>query len=453
MPTTGPMPTTGMPVSALPLTATPGNDAAGTATAVPPPALLNQAPVVSTPAPAMPAPRPAPSISPAERLSERARALRPSLTLEIAARAKQLKANGRDICSLSAGEPDFETPEFIRRAAADALAAGLTRYGPAAGEPALRQAIAAKTSRENGRPTTAAEVLVTNGGKQALYNLFQVLLQSGDEVLLPAPFWLSYPEIARLAGATVVELASGAERGFRLSAEQLEAAITPASRLLVLNSPGNPTGTVLNRNELEAIAAVLRRHPQVAVVCDEIYEFLVAPGHEHHSLAGLAPDLADRVFIVNGCAKGWAMTGWRVGWLVGPQPVIQAAAALQSQSTSNVCTFAQYGAVAAVNGSRDCVQAMAAEFSRRRRQLSDGLRAIEGITLQPPEGAFYAFPDLSHSGLDSMQLSNQLLDQVGLAVVPGAAFGNDHCIRLSCAASPATIEDGLERLRRFLATL
>ncbi|MEO1002996.1 MAG: pyridoxal phosphate-dependent aminotransferase [Cyanobacteria bacterium J06638_7] len=401
----------------------------------------------------MPAPRPALPISPSERLSARARALRPSLTLEIAARAKQLKADGHDICSLSAGEPDFETPEFIRRAAAEALAAGHTRYGPAAGEPALREAIAAKTSRENGRATRAGEVLVTNGGKQALYNLFQVLLQSGDEVLLPAPYWLSYPEIARLAGATVVELASSSGQGFRLSAEQIEAAITPASRLLVLNSPGNPTGAVLSRSELEAIAAVLRRHPQVAVVCDEIYEFLVDPAHQHHSLAGLAPDLADRVFIVNGCAKGWAMTGWRVGWLVGPQPVIQAAAALQSQSTSNVCSFAQYGALAAVTGPRDHVQAMAQEFNRRRALLSDGLRAIDGITLQPPEGAFYAFPDLSHSRLDSMQLCNRLLDEVGLAVVPGVAFGNDHCIRLSCAASPATIEDGLARLRQFLSSL
>ncbi|MCU0529827.1 MAG: pyridoxal phosphate-dependent aminotransferase [Cyanobium sp. Prado107] len=401
----------------------------------------------------MPAPRPALSLSPAERLSTRARALKPSLTLEIAAKAKQLRADGRDICSLSAGEPDFETPEFIRRAAAEALAAGLTRYGPAAGEPALREAIAAKTGRENGRPTTAAEVLVTNGGKQALYNLFQVLLEPGDEVLLPSPYWLSYPEIARMAGARVVELPSGAGQGFRLTAAQLEAAITPASRLLVLNSPGNPTGTVLHRSELEAIAAVLRRHPQVAVVCDEIYEFLVGPGQEHVSLAGLAPDLADRVFIVNGCAKGWAMTGWRIGWLVAPQPVISAAAALQSQTTSNVCTFAQYGALAAVNGPRDCVHAMAEEFSRRRALLSDGLRAIPGLTLQPPEGAFYAFPDLSRYGLDSMQLCNRLLDEVGLAVVPGVAFGDDRCIRLSCAASAATIEDGLARLRRFLASL
>lgn len=386
-------------------------------------------------------------------LSDRARAFQPSLTLAIAAKAKQLRADGADVCSLSAGEPDFDTPEFIRAAAIKALDGGQTRYGPAAGEPALREAIAAKLSQENHVATTAAQVLVTNGGKQALYNLFQVLLGPGDEVLLPAPYWLSYPEIARMAGASVKELASDADQGFRLKPEQLEAAITPASRLLVLNSPSNPTGMVLSRAELEAIAHVLRRHPQVLVVCDEIYEFLLAPGHTHHSFAAVAPDLAHRIFTVNGFAKGWAMTGWRIGWLAGAQEVIAAASALQSQTTSNVCTFAQFGALAAIRGSRECVHAMAAEFNGRRSLLTEGLMAMEGLKLMAPEGAFYAFPDVSHFGLDSMTLCNRLLDQVGLAVVPGVAFGDDRCIRLSCAASPATIEDGLERLQRFLVSL
>lgn len=386
-------------------------------------------------------------------LSARAQALQPSLTLAIAAKARALKADGHDVCSLSAGEPDFDTPAFIRQAAALALEQGHTRYGPAAGEPALREAIAAKLSQENAVPTTSEQVLVTNGGKQALYNLFQVVLNPGDTLLLPSPFWLSYPEIAALAGAGTTYIPSSAASGFHLDPAALEAAITPSSKLLVLNSPGNPTGAVLSRAELEAIAAVLRRHPQVAVVCDEIYEFLTAPGHEHHSLAAVAPDLADRTFIVGGCAKGWAMTGWRIGWLTGPVAVIQAAIALQSQSTSNVCTFAQYGALAAVQGPRDCVRAMAASFTERRRQLSEGLRAIPGLELMPPEGAFYAFPDVSHYGLDSMTLCNRLLDEVGLAVVPGVAFGDDRCIRLSCAASPASIHDGLERLQRFLAPL
>ncbi len=386
-------------------------------------------------------------------LSARAQALQPSLTLAIAARAKALKAAGEDICSLSAGEPDFDTPAFIRQAAAEALEAGHTRYGPAAGEPALRDAIATKLSQENGVPTRGEQVLVTNGGKQALYNLFQVLLGPGDELLLPAPYWLSYPELARLAGASVRLIPSSAAEGFRLDADRLEAAISPASKLLVLNSPSNPTGMVLSRPELEAIAAVLRRHPQVAVVCDEIYEFLLAPGHEHHSFAAVAPDLADRVFTVNGFAKGWAMTGWRIGWLAGPTEVVKAAIALQSQSTSNVCSFAQCGALAAIRGPRACVQAMAEQFNERRSLLSEGLRAIAGLGLLPPEGAFYAFPDVSSTGLDSMSFCNRLLEEQGLAAVPGVAFGDDRCIRLSCAASNATIEDGLARLRRFIAGL
>jgi aspartate aminotransferase len=386
-------------------------------------------------------------------LSDRVGALQPSLTLAIAARARQLRSEGHDICSLSAGEPDFETPAFIRRAAAQALEDGHTRYGPVAGEPALRQAIATKNTRENGVPTRPEQVLVTNGGKQALYNLFQVLLDGGDEVLLPAPYWLSYPEMAQLAGARIRLLPGDARDGFRLDAGRLEAAITPASKLLVLNSPCNPTGMVLSRAELEAIAAVVRRHPSLAVVCDEIYEFLLAPGVEQHSFAAVAPDLADRTFLVNGCAKSWAMTGWRIGWLTGNEAVVAKAAALQSQSTSNVCTFAQYGALAALEGSRECVRQMAARFAERRQLLTEGLAAIPGVTLAPPAGAFYAFPDVSAWGLDSMTLCRRLLDEVGLAVVPGVAFGEDRCIRLSCAASTATIEDGLERLARFGAAL
>jgi aspartate aminotransferase len=386
-------------------------------------------------------------------LSARAQALKPSLTLTIAAKARQLRADGHDICSLSAGEPDFDTPAFIRQAAEAALEDGQTRYGPVAGEPALRQAIATKLAQENGVSLGFDQVLVTNGGKQALYNLFQVLLDPGDEVLLPSPYWLSYPEMAHLAGASVQLLPSEAESGFRLDPARLEAAITPASRLLVLNSPSNPTGMVMTRSEMEALAEVLRRHPRVAVVCDEIYEFLTAPGHRHHCFAAVAPDLAERTFLVNGFAKGWAMTGWRLGWLAGPKHVVAAASALQSQSTSNVCTFAQFGALAAIEASRDCVRAMAAQFNERRALLSERLMAIEGIKLRPPEGAFYAFPDVSHWGLDSMTLCNRLLDEVGLAVVPGVAFGDDRCIRLSCAAAPAAIEDGIDRLSRFLTGL
>ena len=384
-------------------------------------------------------------------LSARAVALKPSLTLAIAAQAKALKNAGRDICSLSAGEPDFDTPDFIVEATRKALRDGITRYGPAAGEPELRAAVAEKLSSTNGIATTSEQVLITNGGKQAIYNLFQVLLNPGDQVLLPAPYWLSYPEMAALAGAEVKLIPTQAEGGFQLDITALEAAITPRTRLLVLNTPGNPTGRVMPRQELEAVAEMVRRHPQLLVMSDEIYEFLLAQGEQHHSFAAIAPDLADRCFTVNGFAKGWAMTGWRLGYLAGHRNVIKAAAALQSQSTSNVCSFAQRGALAAIQGPRDCVDAMAESYNRRRLLLTEGLQAIEGITLVEPRGAFYAFPKLPESAGGSMDFCRHALEQAGLAVVPGLAFGDDRCIRLSCAVSRETIRDGLSRLGQLLS--
>ena len=383
-------------------------------------------------------------------LSARAVALKPSLTLAIGAQAKALQRAGRDICSLSAGEPDFDTPDFIVEATRQALRDGITRYGPAAGDPELRAAVAEKLSSGNGIATSPEQVLITNGGKQAIYNLFQVLLNPGDEVLLPAPYWLSYPEMAALAGARVKLIPTQAEEGFRLDLTAVEAAISPRSRLLVLNSPGNPTGRVMERQELEGVAELVRRHPQLLVMSDEIYEFLLAEGEQHHSFAAIAPDLADRCFTVNGFAKGWAMTGWRLGYLAGHKDVIKAAAALQSQSTSNVCSFAQRGALAAIQGPRDCVSAMAESYNRRRQLLTEGLQAIEGITLVEPRGAFYAFPQLPESAGGSMDFCRRALEQAGLAVVPGLAFGNDRCIRLSCAVSRETIRDGLSRLTQLL---
>ena len=383
-------------------------------------------------------------------LSARAVALKPSLTLAIGAQAKALQRAGRDICSLSAGEPDFDTPDFIVEATRQALRDGITRYGPAAGDPELREAVAEKLSSGNGIATSPEQVLITNGGKQAIYNLFQVLLNPGDEVLLPAPYWLSYPEMAALAGAKVKLIPTQAEEGFRLDLAAVEAAISPRSRLLVLNSPGNPTGRVMKRQELEDVAELVRRHPQLLVMSDEIYEFLLAEGEQHHSFAAIAPDLADRCFTVNGFAKGWAMTGWRLGYLAGHQDVIKAAAALQSQSTSNVCSFAQRGALAAIQGPRDCVSAMAESYNRRRQLLTEGLQAIDGITLVEPRGAFYAFPQLPESAGGSMDFCRRALEQAGLAVVPGLAFGNDRCIRLSCAVSRETIRDGLSRLTQLL---
>ena len=385
-------------------------------------------------------------------LSQRAQALKPSLTLEIGARAKALRNEGRDICSLSAGEPDFDTPAFIVEAARKALGDGITRYGPAAGDPELRAAVAEKLSTENGIPTRPSQVLITNGGKQAIFNLFQVLLNPGDEVLIPSPFWLSYPDMAALAGARSVVIASSPEDGFRLDLAELERRITERTRLLVLNTPGNPTGRVMSRSELEALAEVMRRHPRLLVMSDEIYEFLLAEGQTHHSFAAVAPDLAERCFTVNGFAKGWAMTGWRIGYLAGDEAVIKAASALQSQSTSNVCSFAQRGALAALLGKRDCVMEMAESYNRRRTVLTQGLQAINGITLLPPQGAFYAFPQLPEHIKDSMAFCRKALDDAGLAVVPGVAFGADRCIRLSCAVADETIKDGLSRLEQLLST-
>ena len=384
-------------------------------------------------------------------LSQRAEALKPSLTLEIGARAKALRNEGRDICSLSAGEPDFDTPAFIVDAARKALVDGVTRYGPAAGDPELRAAVAEKLSAENGIPTRPSQVLITNGGKQAIFNLFQVLLNPGDEVLIPAPFWLSYPDMAALAGARSVVIASNPEEGFRLDLAELERSITERTRLLVLNTPGNPTGRVMSHAELDAVAEMVRRHPRLLVMSDEIYEFLLAEGQQHHSFAAVAPDLAERCFTVNGFAKGWAMTGWRIGYLAGDETVIKAASALQSQSTSNVCSFAQRGALAALLGKRDCVMEMAESYNRRRTLLTQGLQAIDGITLLPPQGAFYAFPQLPNHFDDSMAFCRRALNDAGLAVVPGVAFGEDRCIRLSCAVSDETIKDGLLRLERLLS--
>jgi aspartate aminotransferase len=385
-------------------------------------------------------------------LSQRAVALKPSLTLAISARAKALQQEGRDICSMSAGEPDFNTPDFIVEAAVKALKDGVTRYGPAAGDPELREAIASKLTRHNGISSTAANVLVTNGGKQAIFNLFQVVLNPGDQVLIPAPYWLSYPEMARLAGAEPVVLPSSADQGFKLDLQALEAAITPQTRLLVINTPSNPTGRVSDRDELEAVAAIVRRHPQLLVMSDEIYEYLLEEGETHHSFAAVAPDLADRTFIVNGFAKGWAMTGWRLGYLAGAPDVIKAAAALQSQSTSNVCSFAQRGALAALKGPHDCVTTMAASYNSRRSLLVVGLQAIDGLTLAVPRGAFYAFPQLPQHISGSLSFCETALEQEGLALVPGAAFGDDRCVRLSCAVSHETIKDGLGRMKRLLSS-
>ncbi len=384
-------------------------------------------------------------------ISQRAVDLKPSLTLEISARAKALQKEGRNICSLSAGEPDFATPEFIVEATVKALKDGLTRYGPAAGDPELREAIANKLSSWNKVPTSPDQVLVTNGGKQAIYNLFQVILNPGDEVIIPVPYWLSYPEIVRLAGAKPIFISSSPDDGFKLNLEKLEDNIRDQTKLLILNSPSNPTGRIISRVEMEAIAEILRRHPQILLMTDEIYEFIIAEGEEHISFAAIAPDLIDRIFIVNGFAKAWAMTGFRLGYLTGNLKVLKASIALQSQSTSNVCSFAQRGALAALNGPKECIYIMSKTYSVRRKLLTEGLTKINGITLVEPKGAFYAFPQLPEGSPDSMTFCKMALEEVGLALIPGEAFGEDRCVRASCAVSTETITDGLSRLSNIMS--
>ena len=384
------------------------------------------------------------------QISIRALSIKPSLTLEISAKAKALKAEGKNICSLSAGEPDFDTPEFIIDATLKALKDGKTRYGPAAGDPELREAIAQKQSNVNGVPTKSENVLVTNGGKQAIYNLFQVVLNPGDEVLIPSPFWLSYPEMTLLAGAKPVKINSSTKDNFKIDINSLEERVTEKTRLLIINSPSNPTGCVLTEQEMKTISEFLRRHPRILLMSDEIYEFLIAPNQSHHSFAKIAPDLKNRIFTVNGFAKAWAMTGWRVGYLTGNTEVIKKAIALQSQSTSNVCSFAQKGAIAALLGSKDCVYEMAQIYNKRRILITERLKKIKNISFVTPNGAFYVFPEINIEEIDSISFCKLALEKVGLAIVPGIAFGDDKCIRISFAASNNMINDGLDRLENLL---
>ena len=388
-------------------------------------------------------------------LSQRVARLSPSATLSISALAKAMRAEGLDVCILSAGEPDFDTPEHIRAAAIRALEEGKTRYGPTAGIPALRQAVADKLRRENGLDYSPDQILISNGGKQTLFNLAMVLLDPGDEVILPVPYWVSYPEMVALAGAKVVRVETQEAQGFKLTAAQLRQALTPRSKLLILNSPANPTGAVYHRHELEALAEVLLSAPHLYVVCDEIYEKLVYGQARHISLGSLSPELLPRTILSSGFAKAYAMTGWRIGYLAGPKPIIEAAINLQSHSTSNVCTFAQYGALEALTNplSAAAAEKMRQEFWQRRDLMVQGIRALPGVTCPEPEGAFYVFLNIGQTGLSSVEFCQRLLKEHQVAAVPGVAFGADAYIRLSYAADRATLEKGLERLHRFLSSL
>jgi aspartate aminotransferase len=383
------------------------------------------------------------------KLAARVGQVPPSLTLAISAKAKALKAEGIDVCSFSAGEPDFDTPAHIKAAAEKALQDGKTKYGPAAGEPKLREAIARKLREDNGLCYNAENVIVTNGGKHSLFNLMLALIEAGDEVIIPAPYWLSYPEMVKLAEGTPVIVPTDATSGYKITPDQLRSAITPKTKLFVLNSPSNPTGMTYTPDEIKALAEVVVES-NIWVVSDEIYEKILYDGAEHLSIGAVGPEIFERTIISNGFAKAYSMTGWRLGYLAGPIELIKATTTIQSHGTSNVCTFAQYGAIAALESSQDCVEEMRQAFAKRRQVMFDRLNAIPGLFCPKPDGAFYMFPDISKTGMKSMEFCNALLESHQVAVVPGIAFGADECIRLSYATDMASIEKGMERIEKFV---
>jgi len=393
------------------------------------------------------------------RVSRRIGSIAESATLAVDAKAKALKAAGRPVIGFGAGEPDFPTPNYVVEAAVAACCEQRWhRYTPAAGLPELREAIAIKTMRDSGYAITASQVLVTNGGKQALYNTFAALLDPGDEALLPAPYWTTYPESIRLAGGVPVEIATDETTGFRVSIAQLDAALTPRTKLLVFVSPSNPTGAVYSPAEVEAIGRWAVEHG-VWVITDEIYEHLVYGDATFASMPTLVPELADRCVVVNGVAKTYAMTGWRVGWMIGPGDVVKAATNLQSHSTSNVANVSQVAALAAISGDLTAVAEMRTAFDRRRHLITGILDGIDGITCPLPEGAFYVYPSVKgilgrtirgRVAESSAELAAIILDEVEVAVVPGEAFGTPGYLRLSYALGDADLIEGATRIARLL---
>ena len=386
------------------------------------------------------------------KLAARVGQVKPSVTLAISAKAKAMKAEGIDVCSFSAGEPDFDTPPHIKEGAKQALDRGKTKYGPAAGEPKLREAIANKLKRDNKLNYQPENVIVTNGGKHSLFNLMLALIETGDQVIIPAPYWLSYPEMVKLAGGTPVIVNTSAESAYKITPAQLLKAITSQTKLFVLNSPSNPTGAVYTPEEIQALAKVIIEK-DILVVSDEIYEKILYDGAEHLSIGALGPEILTRTIVSNGFAKSFSMTGWRVGYIAGSVELIKAMTTIQSHSTSNVCTFAQYGAIAALEQEQTCVAEMLAAFAQRRKVILEMTQAIPHINCPTPYGAFYLFVDISQTGLKSLEFCNKLLESQQVAAIPGIAFGSDACIRLSYATDMTSIEKGMERIERFINSL
>jgi aspartate aminotransferase len=385
-------------------------------------------------------------------ISARAAQLTPSLTLSIDSKAKAMKSEGIDVCGFGAGEPDFDTPDHIKAAAIAALEAGFTKYTPSGGLPELRQAIAEKLEADNQLKYRPSQIIVSSGAKHSCYNAILATCQAGDEVLIPSPYWVSYPDMVRLAGAEPVIVPTTERNGWKMRASDFENAMTPRTKMLILNSPGNPTGSVYTREELEGIVEVAAEE-DIYILSDEIYEKLVYDDTQHVSIASLSQEAYDLTITVNGFSKAYAMTGWRLGYMAAPEAVAKAADNIQSHSTSHPCSFAQRGAVAALKGDQQPLADMRDEFSMRRNYMYDRITKIPNITAVRPQGAFYILVNISQLGLSSQNFADRLLSKANVAVVPGIAFGDDRTVRLSYATSIDVIKKGLDRFQDFCRTL
>src|SRR5580704_9199498 len=383
------------------------------------------------------------------KISNRAASLSPSLTLAVDSKAKQMKAEGIDVVGFGAGEPDFDTPQHIKDAAIKALNEGFTKYTPAAGIPELRQAIAEKFKRDNGLSYKPSQIIVSCGGKHSCYNVIMATCEEGDEVIIPAPYWLSYPEMVKLAGARPVIIETTDKTEFKVTPQQLRQAITPRTRLFILNSPSNPTGSLYSREEIKALGDICVEK-DVLIMSDEIYEKIVYDGAQHTSVAAFSPEHYQHTIVVHGLAKAYSMTGWRIGLTAAPEPIAKAIDAIQSHSTSNPTSFAQVGAVAALTGPQDHLPIWLAEYSRRRAYAWKRLNEMPGVSCVNAKGAFYLFPNVSKTGLGSLDFCAQLLEQQKVAAVPGTAFGAGDYIRISYATSMEMIVKGLDRMESFV---
>jgi aspartate aminotransferase len=393
------------------------------------------------------------SIQPSNRIQR----IKPSPTLAVTALAAQLRADGRDVIGLAAGEPDFDTPDYIKQAAIKAIHDGHTRYTAVDGTAGLKHAIINKFERENGLHYTPEQILVSVGGKQVFYNLVQALLNPGDEVIIPAPYWVSYPDMVKLADGEPVIVSAGIEQAFKISPDQLEAAITAKTRLMVINSPSNPSGKSYSRDEMSALAEVLLRHPQIVVITDDIYEHIVWSEGGFFNILNVCPELAPRTLVLNGVSKAYSMTGWRIGYAGGPAELIKGMKKVQSQSTSNPCSIAQYAAQAALEGNQDFLTGMCDAFKQRHDYVFERLNAMTGVECLASDGTFYSFPSFQ-SVIDRMdkinndlELTQMLLEKAEVALVPGSAFGTEGHLRLSYATSMENLERALDRIAAAIA--